>query len=376
MLSRGTFQDISVLGTPTVIRHGLLGMQEAGKLVQKYFVVYKGRMEFYSSVEEAKSAAVPAAGTFWLEELSKIDHVGSGVVMSFEGKYVGLHADSEASSLEWARAIRTASLFGAAAEELQASKEDTAAKQSASQRTSLRRSIAELSDSTGASRQAASLARCANLSSETAVSAPPSQGAAEMNDALSTTSKKKEQTVEPSTKQFACFMKPEVREGGFGWANREIAENIVQHEERHPPERRVAEKVGVAPRSNIVRRRESFGQAKWEKISSKGDQAKTSGSFRLSPPKKEVVPAMPNAISPWTVPKRAVSGKVTDAVTQFGQSWHKTSALQLRPKTKPWETASKVQSVEASRTMLDKGQHKLLAAQPAAGAPSGQPAHM
>eukprot|EP00971_Amphidinium_carterae_P044224 869838-Amphidinium_carterae.3 len=109
--------------------------EEAGKLVQKYCVLYKGRMEFYSSVEDslpwclptrftlqhrvhgrdddnswedAKSAAVPATGTFWLEELSKIDHVGllnmsvwshsSGVVLSLEGKYVGLHADSEVCS--------------------------------------------------------------------------------------------------------------------------------------------------------------------------------------------------------------------------------------------------------------------------------------
>mmetsp|Transcript_10836 Transcript_10836/g.24549 ORF Transcript_10836/g.24549 Transcript_10836/m.24549 type:complete len:806 (+) Transcript_10836:154-2571(+) len=374
MLPIGLFQDISVLGTPTVIRHGLLGMQEAGKLVQKYCVLYKGRMEFYSSVEDAKSAAVPATGTFWLEELSKIDHVGSGVVLSLEGKYVGLHADSEASSLEWARAIRTASLFGAAAEEPQfKSKQDTASGQLSTQRTSLRRSMVELRDSRGAARQAASAGRCAKPQSPPNATASAQGGLADADGTVSRTSKTK---VEQSAQQFACVLKPEPREGGFGWTNREIAENVIQHEEkvalRHPTIPSVAEKVGVGSRSSIVRRRESFGQSKWEKISSKGDQAKASGSFRFQPSKREVVPATPHAISPWTEPKRAVSGKVTEAVTQFGQSWRKTSPL--RPKTKPWETASKVQSVEASRTTLDKGQHELLAAQPAAGAPSGQPA--
>lgn len=93
-----------------VIHQGTLGIQHAGQLTNKHFVLYKDCLDYHDNREDA-DAKVRPRGRIALAEVSSYEAYGNGFILKLLGRSVGLHVgqDVEAGKL-WEQSLKQALL--------------------------------------------------------------------------------------------------------------------------------------------------------------------------------------------------------------------------------------------------------------------------
>mmetsp|Transcript_19904 Transcript_19904/g.46307 ORF Transcript_19904/g.46307 Transcript_19904/m.46307 type:complete len:1115 (+) Transcript_19904:49-3393(+) len=341
----------------SIVRHGVLGMQQGGRLVKKYFILYQGRLDYFPSYDAAQQSSATPEGRYWLKEMHGLQTVGCGLVLHLEGRFVGLHADTEASSLAWARALRTASLFNlpltqSNADYVGTSRSAPSRSASARRAASARRpKSTDIDPSLGNSGRSRSEHQLPEFGRDD--EAGMTSSAVSASSAISGSQLSKEKP-----RFNPMYSHSESRFGGAFWAHTGTSPNIAQRERSREPssEPPIAGKI-TAPRVATTPRRRGHGELDvWNKISSSGDQAsknpamkhRTAGRNRFMDESTSSQPSL-REVSPWMQPRRPVQSKVTDAVVQNGVAWEpgrKPKASGAWLTKQPWEVAAKVNSWE------------------------------
>merc|ERR1719409_2181334 len=73
------------------VHEGELGIQHGGQLSKKYFMLFKDRLDYHDTKEDAHSGIRPK-GRIALSEVNGYEAYGNGFILKLLGRSVGLHA--------------------------------------------------------------------------------------------------------------------------------------------------------------------------------------------------------------------------------------------------------------------------------------------
>lgn len=91
-----------------IVYQGSLGIHHGGQLTKKYFVLYKDRLDYHDTKEDADSEARPR-GRMCLSEVTSYEAYGNGFILKLLGRSVGLHVGEDAEAGKaWERSLKQA----------------------------------------------------------------------------------------------------------------------------------------------------------------------------------------------------------------------------------------------------------------------------
>jgi hypothetical protein len=93
------------------LHQGHLGIQHAGKLTKKFFVLYTDRLDYFETPVDAVSGKRPL-GRIALSEVTSHEVFGCGLILDLLGRKVGLKADDDADVKQWDTSLKQAIAAG------------------------------------------------------------------------------------------------------------------------------------------------------------------------------------------------------------------------------------------------------------------------